>query len=180
MIRSRIPLAALAAALALAVPAPAQALDLGLSASGQSFGSRDYAKAGILPGLYARGGAIVGILSRLELEPYVALELAPDPLRGCMLGAEATVPLLGRRADSYFNMFLSVGYARSLDFGDAGTGGRDYLTARLTPLAIGCWQYGRRDRIFTPGIIYALDGGSVTFTFNILGFDFLLKGKNSG
>ncbi len=172
MNRKRIPIAALAAALALAAPGAASAADLGLDLSGQSFGSLDYEKAGILPGLYARGGAVIGVFKRLELEPYAVLELAPDPLRGCMLGVDATVALLGSRSDGYFNMFLSLGYARGIDFADLSAGGRNYLSLRLTPLAIGCTQYGRRDRLFTPGILYGIESKSWTFTFNVLGFDF--------
>jgi hypothetical protein len=172
MNRVRTTLVALAAfALSLTAPRGAAALDFGFDASAQAFGSRDYARAGILPGLYARGGAIVGIASRLELEPYIVLELAPDALRGALFGADLTLPLLGSRVDGYFNTFLSLGYARGMDLrGDAA--GRNYLSLRLTPLAIGCANYGRRDRLFTPGILYELEGKSLTFTFNVLGFDF--------
>jgi hypothetical protein len=179
MKRARITLAALAAALFMASAGSAAALDFGLNASAHSFGSADYAKAGILPGLYARGGAIVGVLRRLELEPYAVVELAPDTLRGCMLGADATLGLLGSRIDGYFNVFLSLGYARSFDFAHPSAGGRNYLSLRLTPLAIGCTQYGRRDRLFTPGILYELEGRSWTFTFNVLGFDFFSRGTGS-
>jgi hypothetical protein len=171
MNRARITLAALVAALALSSPPRATALDLGLDASAHSFGSLDYTKAGILPGLYARGGAIVGIASRLELEPYIVMELAPEALRGAFAGADLTLSLLGSRDTSYFNMFLSLGYVRGLDLGKAAEG-RNYLSLRLTPLAVGCTRYGRRDRLFTPGILYELEGKSLTFTFNVLGFDF--------
>jgi hypothetical protein len=174
MKRARVTLAVLAAALFASAADSAAALDFGLNASAHSFGSRDYEKAGVLPGLYARGGAIVGVSNRIEIEPYAVVELAPDPLRGCMLGADATIALLGSRVDGYFNMFLSLGYARSFDFAHPSAGGRNYLSLRLTPLAIGCIQYGRRDRLFAPGILYGIESKSLTFTFNVLGFDFLL------
>jgi len=167
----RVSIAVLAAALAFA--APASALDFGLSAAAQSFGSKDYDEAGIRPGLYARGGAILGLFSRLEIEPYAVIELTPDPLRGCIAGADATIALLGSRHDGYFNMFLSAGYARGLDFDDPGAG-KNYLSLRITPLAIGCGYYGRRDRMFTAGVLYELEGKSWTFVFNVLAFDFFL------
>jgi hypothetical protein len=177
MNRARTTLVAFAGlALLLSAPLGAAALDLGLDASAHSFGSLDYPKAGILPGLYARGGAIVGIASRLELEPYLVMELAPDALRGIFAGADLTLPLLGSRDTSYFNMFLSLGYARGLDLSGAASG-RNYLALRLTPLAVGCTRYGRRDRLFTPGILYELEGKSLTFTFDVLGFDFFLTRK---
>jgi len=179
MNRRTIPLATLVAALALTAPKAVGALDLGLSVSGQSFGSLDYAEAGILPGLYARGGAIVGIFSRLELEPYVVIEAAPDPLRACMLGADATIPLLGSRETGYFNMFLSAGFLQGFDFRGTDPVGKRYLSFRLTPLAIGDTFYGRRDRMFTAGVLYELEGGSVAFIFNILDFDFFASRKEA-
>jgi len=173
MSRNRLFISALAAFLALAAPAAAAALDFGLSAASQSFGSKDYAEAGLRPGLHARGGAILGLFSRLELEPYAVMELTPEPLRGCLFGADVNLALLGSRYDGYFNMFLSAGYARGADFSDPGAG-KNYLSLRITPLAIGCGYYGRRDRMFTAGVLYELEGKSWTFVFNVLAFDFLM------
>ncbi len=169
----RATIAAVAAALALAAPASAAGLDFGLSAAAQSFGSKDYAEAGLRPGLYARGGAILGLFSRLELEPYAVMQLTPEPLSGGLFGADATLAILGSRYDGYFNMFISAGYARSLDFDDPDAG-KNYLSLRITPLAIGCVYYGRRDRMFTAGVLYELEGKSWTFVFNVLAFDFLM------
>jgi hypothetical protein len=171
-------LAVLAAVLALAAPLSVAALDLGLSASARSFGSRDYARAGILPGLYARGGALIGVLPRLEIEPYLVVELAPEPFRGCFAGADATVPLMGSRDTSYFNVFLSAGYLRGFDLAGSG-GGRNYLSLKLTPLAIGDVFYGRRDRLFSAGVLYEIEGRSLTFVFDILAFDFFKADRTS-
>lgn len=152
----------------------ASALDFGFSASGQSFGSTDYERAGILPGLYVRGGSILGLFSRLELEPCLIMELAPDPFRGCFVGADATIAFLGSRFDGYFNMFVSIGYLRGIDLSKSISEGNNYLSLRLTPLAIGCRYYGRRERIFTVGVLYEIGDNSITVSFNILSFDFFV------
>jgi len=175
MNRTRIHAALLTFIISIAASVSASALDFGLSTSGQSFGATDYERAGILPGLYVRGGAIVGLFSRLELEPCIIMELAPDPFRGCFVGADATIALLGSRFDGYFNMFVSLGYLRGIDLSKNISEGNNYLSLRLTPLAIGCQYYGRRERIFTVGVLYSIEGESLSFVFNVLSFDFLSR-----
>jgi hypothetical protein len=174
MNRTRIFAALLVFACSVIASGSASALDFGLSASGQSFGSTDYERAGILPGLYVKGSAIVGLFSRLEFEPCLIMELAPDPFRGCFVGADATFAILGSRFDGYFNMFLSLGYLRGLDLSKNISEGNNYLSLRLTPLAIGCRYYGRRERIFTVGVLYEIGDNSITVSFNILSFDFFV------
>ncbi len=172
-------LSALVSVLALTAPGTAESLDFGLSGAAQSFGSADYREAGLRPGLYARGGAIVGLSRRLELEPHFVLEVTPDPLRVCLLGADATIPILGSRETSYFNVFLSGGFLQTFDFKGSDPVGERYLSLRLTPLSIGNTYYGRRDRMFSAGLLYGIDGGTLSFVFNILTFDFFRSKKSA-
>ncbi|HOX31098.1 MAG TPA: hypothetical protein PLB91_02135 [Spirochaetales bacterium] len=166
----------LAASLALAASA-AGALDLGLSAGAWSFSrpvSAARAEEGreIEPGLYARAGAIAGIASRLELEAFAVGSLAPAPGRELFLGAEATLPALGSREKSYFNLFASLGYLRALRLEGGLEPAGGYLSLRVSPLAIGNPSYGRRDRIFSVGALYELGSGEVSLTWSVLTFDF--------
>jgi hypothetical protein len=133
------------------------------------------------PGLFASFGACYGLTPRLEAGASVVPRLAPAPFDDLFVEEHVGISLIGDRVSEtggpaiYINTLLDIGIlfgAHNVISGAPGFSRALFL--RLTPLALGNPYYGRRDRMFSTGLIYDYDAGSVSLFMNIIAADFYL------
>ncbi|MCE1195987.1 hypothetical protein LWX53_05760 [bacterium] len=133
------------------------------------------------PGLFASAGATCGLGLRLELGASLIPRLTPTPLRDLFAEAHLGLSLLADRArlpaapTMYLNSIVDLGTIvgwRDLDSGSPAFS--KAIFARLTPVAIGSLYYGRRDRLFSLGVMYDFDEGTANIFASLIAADFSL------
>lgn len=133
------------------------------------------------PGLFAAAGATCGLGPRLELGASLIPRLTPAPFEDLFAEAHLGLSLLADRArvpaapTMYVNTILDLGAIvgwRGLASG-APTFSRA-IFARLTPITVGTMYYGRRDRLFSFGVMYDFDEKAANIFASLIAADFSL------
>ncbi len=179
----------------VALPLLLLALFLGLSAPGAqdlafSVGTWSFFPdaSGTLPskgpGAFASFGATYGLGPRLEAGISLLPRLTPEPIDDIFVEEHVGISLFGDRVGAaggpavYINTLVDIGFIFGLHA--VRSGDPEYSRAvflRLTPITLGNPYYGRRDRIFSAGLLYDYDADSASFFFNLIASDFFLAKK---
>jgi hypothetical protein len=163
-----------------AVSAGAQ--DLSFSVGGWSFFKSAEGKlpAGN-PGIFPSLGLSLGITRYAEAGISILPRLTPDPFDDIFLEGHAGVSLFGERAREsggpaiYLNGLLDAGILYGMH--NLISGEPDYSRAvflRITPFALGNPYYGRRERMFSLGLMFDMDSAETSLFLNLIAVDFYL------
>jgi len=171
---------ALIAALFLAAVAWSQ--DLALTAGTFAFpNSGSWASPFAGAGTYAQAGFIHGVTPEIEAGTSVIARLTPEPLDELIVEEHLGISLFGARVSRkgmpalYINALLDLGLAFGFENVFSGDSLQSrYLFARFTPLALGNSYYGRRDRMFSLGLLYDFEKQSPSFFLSIIASDFFI------
>jgi hypothetical protein len=160
----------------------AGAQDLSFSLGGWSFfpNGQGSLPAGD-PGLFASAGATIGLGPRLELGASLVPRLTPAPFDDLFAEAHLGLSLLADRArvpaapTMYLNSLVDLGAIVGWHgFASGSPAFSKAVYARLTPITLGTLYYGRRDRLFSLGVMYDFDAKAVNLFASLIAADFSL------
>jgi len=133
------------------------------------------------PGSFASFGLTYGLTPRLEAGISLVPRMAPDPFDDILAEGHVGLSLFGDRISGsgapaiYINTLADIGFI--LGAHNVYSGTTEYSKAvfvRLTPISLGNPYYGRRDRIFSVGLLYNFDTASASLFINLVAADFFL------
>lgn len=166
--------------------APAQ--DFALSAGMWSFfRNRDGNYASRSPGAFPSVGLTAGVTPRIEAGLSLVPRITPRPLDDIFVEGHLGFSLFGDRIavsggpSAYLNTVVDIGTlvgVHNVLSGNPGMSTSVFL--RLTPFLLGNPYYGRRDRMYSAGILYDVNTGAVSLFANVFASDFFLARRPAG
>ncbi|HWR12132.1 MAG TPA: hypothetical protein VN445_09935 [Rectinemataceae bacterium] len=168
--------------LLLLAVAPTKAQDLAFSVGGWSFfRSAKGALPTESPGTFPSFGLTYGITRYMEAGVSIVPRLSPDAMDDIFIEEHIGFSLFGERVKKsggpgiYLNALVDAGIL--LGAHNLLSGAPNYSRAlflRVTPFALGNPFYGRRDRMFSLGIIHDYDKAETSLFLNLIAVDFYL------
>lgn len=166
---------------------PGRAQEIAVSASVWSFFAGSGGWRPVEPGAFASAGVMAGITPRLEAGASLIARMTPEPANDLIVEIHAGYSIFAERfrgsdlPASHLNAILDAGFmigAHSLYSGGPATVSPAAFV-RLTPVAIGNAFSGKRDRLFTFGLLYDFGAKRPALFMNLVSSDFFLAcGRN--
>ncbi len=133
------------------------------------------------PGIFSSFGLSCGITRYAEAGFSILPRLSPEPFDDIFLEGHAGVSLFGERIRKsggpaiYLNALLDAGILYGMH--NLTSGVPEYSRAiflRITPFALGNPYYGRRERMFSLGLMFDVDSAETSLFLNLIAVDFYL------
>lgn len=161
---------------------PGHAQEMAVSASVWSFFAGSGGWRPVEPGAFASAGVMAGITPRFEAGASLISRMTPEPANDLIIEVHAGYSIFAERfrgfdiPASHLNAIIDAGFMigahRLYSGGPASVSPAAFI--RLTPVAIGNAFSGKRDRLFTFGLLYDFGAKRPALFMNLVSSDFFL------